>query len=284
MADATAAPTGSTPPAPRRPQGRPVPSAGDGRGSASGAAAEPAPKWYAPVGGFGVTFATQFRKVLTEEYPEKPRATAPRFHGRHQLNRHPDGLEKCIGCELCAWACPADAILVEGASNDDTPIGEGGTGRFSPGERFGRVYQINYLRCIFCGLCIEACPTRALTMTNDYELADDNRADLIFTKDMLLAPLQQGMLPSPHPMVEGMEERDYYLGKVSTATAQQREWAQEHEAEAESIRPEKYVAPPLRGGARLRAGAKIGQPAVHDESHGAAQTSSTSRPAEGGSR
>jgi ferredoxin len=81
--------------------------------------------------------------------------------------------------------------------------GPGGTGRFSPGERYGRVYQINYLRCIFCGLCIEACPTRALTMTNFYELADDNRADLIFTKEQLLAPLQQGMLAPPHPMVPG---------------------------------------------------------------------------------
>ena len=164
--------------------------------------------------GFGVTFKAMFTKVATVSYPEERARIAPRFHGRHQLNRHPDGLEKCVGCELCAWACPADAIYVEGAANSDEE-------RFSPGERYGRVYQINYLRCIFCGLCIEACPTRALTMTHEFELADDNRIDLIYEKDRLLAPLLPGMLPTPHPMVEGTTEKDYYDGRVSGATPEQ---------------------------------------------------------------
>ncbi|SQC01600.1 NADH-quinone oxidoreductase subunit 9 [Mobiluncus curtisii] len=137
------------------------------------------------VAGFGVTFRNFFRPYVTEQYPFEKVPTQPRYHGRHQLNRYPDGLEKCVGCELCAWACPADAIYVEAAAN--TPEAQ-----YSAGERYGRVYEINYLRCIFCGMCIEACPTRALTMSNDYEIWDDNREDLIFEKDRLLVPLKPG--------------------------------------------------------------------------------------------
>src|ERR1035437_3125779 len=162
-----------------------------------------------PIKGFGVTFRQMFRKVDTVQYPEEKQPTAPRFHGRHQLNRWPDGLETCIGCELCAWACPADAIYVEGSSNTED-------GRFSPGERYGSVYQINYLRCIFCGMCIEACPTRALTMTNDFKLADYSRAKRIFTKEQLLAPLLPGMEQPPHPRRLGDDEQQYFLGLPST--------------------------------------------------------------------
>lgn len=183
----------------------------------------------APVAGFGVSFRTMFRKVQTEQYPEQKVPTQPRYHGRHQLNRHPDGLEKCIGCELCAWACPADAIYVEGASN--TPEEQ-----FSPGERYGRVYQINYLRCIFCGLCIEACPTRALTMTNEYELAGPSREGLIYEKQDLLGPMLPGMLAAPHPMAPGTEDTSYYRGEVTRAVPEQVAWVTAHRPDDESLR------------------------------------------------
>lgn len=119
------------------------------------------------------------RRMLTTEYPKEFRAKPQRFHGRHVLNRYPDGMEKCIGCELCAGACPARCIYVRGQDNDpENPV--------SPGERYGFVYEINFLRCIFCALCVEACPTEAITMTHLFEFSFTNRDDAIFTKEELL--------------------------------------------------------------------------------------------------
>jgi NADH-quinone oxidoreductase subunit I len=134
---------------------------------------------FGPWKGFWVTLRQIFRPKVTRPYPKKKRVKPERFHGRHVLNRYPDGMEKCIGCELCAGVCPAHCIYVRGADNPpDNPV--------SPGERYGFVYEINMLRCIFCGLCVEACPTEAITMTHLFEMSVTDRETAIFTKDELL--------------------------------------------------------------------------------------------------
>jgi NADH-quinone oxidoreductase subunit I len=128
----------------------------------------------------GVTLKQIFRGTVTEQYPEYKRPVYPRFRGRHQLNKHSNGLEKCVGCSLCAAACPVDCIRVVPAENS-------AENRVSPGERYARIYEINLSRCIFCGYCELACPFDAITLGNDYELSEYSRTDLIYTKEMLLA-------------------------------------------------------------------------------------------------
>jgi NADH-quinone oxidoreductase subunit I len=131
--------------------------------------------------GLRTTFGRMVEHPTTIQYPEEKAPVYPRFRGRHKLHRFEDtGLEKCVGCSLCAAACPADCIRVVAAEN--TP-----ENRVSAGERYAAVYEINMSRCIFCGYCEVACPFDAITMGHDYELSDYDRSDLIFTKEMLLA-------------------------------------------------------------------------------------------------
>ncbi len=131
--------------------------------------------------GMGVTLKYLFRKPVTNQFPDEPVQVYPRFRGRHVLKRYDNGLEKCIGCALCAAACPTDCIRVEAAENTDE-------NRRSPGERYAEVYEINMLRCIFCGYCAEACPTEAIVLEHDFALAEYDRWDAIYTQDMLLEP------------------------------------------------------------------------------------------------
>ena len=130
-------------------------------------------------GGFKLTLQHLTRPRVTSSYPKEKRPKQPRQHGRHVLNRYEDGMEKCIGCELCAGVCPADCIYVRGLDNPlDHPV--------SPGERYGYVYEINYLRCIHCDMCVEACPTEAITESKLFEFSFTNRADAIYTKAELV--------------------------------------------------------------------------------------------------
>ena len=132
--------------------------------------------------GFGITARRLGRRKVTITYPEQRREQYPRTRWRHALKRYDSGLEKCIGCSLCAGACPARCIYVQAAENTDEA-------RFSPGERYAVRYEINMIRCIFCGYCQEACPTGAIVLEKNFELADYNRASFIYTKERLLDPM-----------------------------------------------------------------------------------------------
>jgi NADH-quinone oxidoreductase subunit I len=140
--------------------------------------------------GFATTIKHVFEGPVTVQYPEQERVMRERFKGRHALKRYDNGLEKCIGCALCAAACPADAIWVEAAENTDEE-------RYSPGERYAKTYEINMLRCIFCGYCEDACPTEAIVLEHEYRLSFNDRRDAIYTKEMLIDPVPPGGQDTP---------------------------------------------------------------------------------------
>ena len=178
------------------------------------------------LGGFLVTIRQHGRRNrVTTQYSggrvfrRRPRRAASRdekvakperLHGRHVLNRYEDGMEKCIGCELCAAVCPAKCIHVRGADNDpDRPT--------SPGERFGWIYEINYLRCIHCDLCVEACPTEAITESKLFEFSFTSRKDAIYTKSELL--VGDDGRPKRLPWEDWREGEDLHTSGWMRATA-----------------------------------------------------------------
>jgi NADH-quinone oxidoreductase subunit I len=150
--------------------------------------------------GMWITFKSMFEGTVTTQYPEEKRPVRSRFKGRHVLKRYDNGLEKCIGCALCAAACPADAIFVEASENTDQK-------RFSPGERYASTYEINMLRCIYCGYCEDACPTEAIVLGDNYELSFVDRSQSIYTREILLEPVPPAGKTTPQEVQPGLFDR-----------------------------------------------------------------------------
>ena len=114
-----------------------------------------------------------FDRRVTVQYPEERRELAPRWRGRIILSRDPDGGERCVGCYLCAVACPVDCIALQATEDEN-------------GRRYPEWFRINFSRCIFCGYCEEACPTYAIQLTPDFEMGEYQRKNLVYEKEHLL--------------------------------------------------------------------------------------------------
>ncbi len=132
--------------------------------------------------GMAITFSHIFKKQPTIRYPEQTREFSPVFRGLHVLNRDEEGRENCTACGLCAVACPAEAITMEGA---ERLPGEENKYRE---EKYAAKYEINMLRCIFCGLCEDACPKDAIYLSETFAPANFTRKGFIYGKEDLLIP------------------------------------------------------------------------------------------------
>jgi len=135
--------------------------------------------------GMSITFMEMFQPTTVENYPDgkgplKGARVEARFRGAHVLQRDENGLEKCVACFLCAANCPSNCIYIEAADNTAEH-------RVSGAERYAKVYNIDYNRCIFCGYCVEACPTDAITHGHGFELATFNASTLVYRKEQMLA-------------------------------------------------------------------------------------------------
>jgi NADH-quinone oxidoreductase subunit I len=115
-----------------------------------------------------------FRRKITVQFPEEKTPISPRFRGLHALRRYPNGEERCIACKLCEAVCPALAITIESEQRAD-------------GTRRTTRYDIDLTKCIFCGLCEESCPVDSIVETRILEYHGEERGDLYYTKEMLLA-------------------------------------------------------------------------------------------------
>ncbi len=109
-------------------------------------------------------------KKVTIQYPEERREYSPGYRGMHYI-KVVNGVENCTACMLCPTVCPAECIHIEAGERPDK-------------EKYPVTFEIDVLRCCFCGMCEEACPKDAIKLSTIYEMTQIERE--VYEKDFLL--------------------------------------------------------------------------------------------------
>ncbi|MCZ6502362.1 MAG: NADH-quinone oxidoreductase subunit NuoI [Gammaproteobacteria bacterium] len=125
--------------------------------------------------GLRLTFKYMFAKHITMQYPDIEKwQPYSRFRGHHFLLKDEQGDIKCVACELCAKICPSQCIEVIPYEDEN-------------GDRHPEVFDIDMGRCLYCGLCEDACPVDAIAMGSHFEFSTYSSKDLLVNKATLLA-------------------------------------------------------------------------------------------------
>lgn len=125
-----------------------------------------------------------FRKHDTILYPEKRRDYSDRFRGAHFISVDANKTENCTACFLCETVCPAECIHIVAEERDDANDTYGVAKEKKPAS-----FDIDLLRCCFCGFCEEACPKDAIKLSTNYEMATYTRDAAIVDLDHLKRPM-----------------------------------------------------------------------------------------------
>ena len=118
------------------------------------------------------------REPMTIEYPEvNVEAQLPdRYRGILQVD-----MDICISCHLCESGCPIDCIVIDDVKGSKTSVMSRVTGKPTPKVKYPTRFDIDIAKCMYCGLCVEPCPTGAIYHTRKFEGTVTNVSDLTYT-------------------------------------------------------------------------------------------------------
>lgn len=124
--------------------------------------------------GMGITMRHLFQPSVTLQYPDEREELPKGARARLYVN-----IDDCIGCNLCARACPVNCIDIETViATDGTDLGKTSTG--NPKRFWLTRFNIDMAKCMYCDLCVSPCPTECITMVPEYEYSEFDRNNLIY--------------------------------------------------------------------------------------------------------